>query len=276
VNGTATAADPHAPETGYVPAAGTGARCGGGGSVVRVWLVRDDPPPELGPDELTAVLDDEERRRAGAIALEAERRRFTVAHAAVRFIVGARLGVPAREVRWDHGPHGKPEPAGDPTGTRVNLSHSGALTMVAVTGSRQVGVDIQRLARDVDVCALAERFFPPDEAASVLLASGAGERAELFTRLWARKEAVVKACGGRLLPHGIAVPVAVPGPVEVGPAVTAAGEPGGSRGAAPLPYRVADVPTVHGFRAAVALSGAEDFRIVLRRWRWPGESAVRR
>jgi 4'-phosphopantetheinyl transferase len=249
----------------------TGSRTSGGAAFVSrdadadtvdVWLIGDGAPhPALEP--LQAVLDQGEQLRANACSTEAGRREFVVAHAAVRCIVGERLGVPPAQIRWTRGPHGKPELCGPGEALmRVNLSHSGGLCMVAVTGSRRVGVDVQTVGADRAAAALARRYFPPHEA-RLVLGGEDGERgedrAELFARLWARKEAVVKAAGSRLT-QGFAVPVHGSAPLTV----ELRADP------APGLYRVADVEAPHGYRAAVALSGDEGFRVVRHRWTWPG------
>ena len=145
---------------------------------------------------------------------------------------------------------------------QVNLSHSGDLCMVAVTSSRRVGVDVQRLAPSSAAAALARRYFPPAEARLVLDVDGAEDRTDLFARLWVRKEAVVKAAGARLT-QGLAVPVHGSAPVVVD----------FHPDSAPGRYRIADVETPQGYRAAIALSGGEAFEVVQRRWTWPGASS---
>ena len=121
-----------------------------------------------------ALLDDEERRRHASIVHAIDRRRFVVAHAVTRRIVGAALGAPPHELRWTHNPNGKPSLAGPYTGVEVNLSHSGDLVMVAVSARRPVGVDLQRVVPTLDCAAMARRFYPPAEAAEI--AGGGGTR----------------------------------------------------------------------------------------------------
>jgi 4'-phosphopantetheinyl transferase len=121
----------------------------------------------------------------------------------------------------------------------MSLSHSGDLAAVALTPARAVGVDVQRHTPGLDIGAMAARYFPAGEAR---LVTGAA----VFATLWARKEACVKATGGRLT-QGLALPVAA------GPVV---------RGA----YHVVDVPVPDGFAGAVALSGPEPFRAVTAWW----------
>ena len=102
---------------------------------VDVWLIdRGSPHPAL--ERLCALLDPGERLRADACATEEDRRRYVLAHAAVRCIVGERLGVAPTRIRWGIGPHGKPDLLGAGEGPQVNLSHSGDLCMVAVTSAR--------------------------------------------------------------------------------------------------------------------------------------------
>jgi 4'-phosphopantetheinyl transferase len=219
---------------------------------VQVWLVPDQrSEPVLAA--LLAVLDADERRRADAYRSADDRRRFVVAHGATRHIVARCLGAPAEEIRWRHGPHGKPELAGRWTGAQVNLSHSGDVSMVAVTASRPVGVDVQRVLPRVDATAMAHRYFPPEEARLVRAAPDAEGRADRFARLWARKEALVKAHGGRLT-QGLRVQVH-----NVG---------------APAGYRLTDVPAPHGYRAAVALAGPSGYRVAWHRWSWASTTTL--
>jgi 4'-phosphopantetheinyl transferase len=124
---------------------------------------------------------------------------------------------------------------------------------VAISTSGPVGVDIQHLAPGLDPVGLSARFFPPDEAGYVAAGRDAGARADRFAHLWARKEAVVKAVGGRLWPN---LKIAVRGRD-----VVTCTEPAS-------PHRVADVTVPASFRAAVALSGAAPF--ATEAFVWPG------
>jgi 4'-phosphopantetheinyl transferase len=228
------------------------------GDPVRIWLI-DAAQPDTVVAELAGLLDDEERARAGAMRRDADRRRFTVAHGALRVIVGDHLGVPAAGLRWRRGPHGKPELDGR-AGVQVNLSHSGDLNAVAVTPRRAVGLDVQRLMPAAAAVALAGRYFPAAEAGFVAAGRDAGERAYRFARLWARKEACVKASGGTLA-HGLPLPV---GPVtaELGEAVV-----GPADGPLPGPFRVTDLDAGPGFCGSVALAGDAPYEVRQAWWR---------
>lgn len=86
---------------------------------------------------------------------------------ALREILGRYLGLPADELRFETGRHGKPRLAEPASGLAFNLSHSRGLGLVAVA-RREVGVDVERIR--------AKR--PVD-----------------FYRRWADREARVKCLG---------------------------------------------------------------------------------
>jgi 4'-phosphopantetheinyl transferase len=224
---------------------------------VHVWLIRADlPAPEIGG--LTSVLDDNERRRAALLALDGHRRRFIAAHGVARVIIGHRLGVPANQIGWRHGLHGKPEVTGTPTGVQVNLSHSGELAMLAITDGRRCGIDLQLLPDATQAVRLARRFFPAEETGFVASGASPEDRVHRFGLLWTRKEACLKVAGGRLMP-GLRLPVTGASPALVT-------DPGGPL---PGPFLVRDLMAPPRFMAAVALEGDAPFRVV-RHW-WPAE-----
>jgi 4'-phosphopantetheinyl transferase len=194
------------------------------------------------------------------------RRWFVAAHGAVRAILARHLDVPPDEIGWAYGPHGKPELAGALAparcGPHVSLSHSDGVALLAVA-ARRVGVDIQRLPPRFDATGMALRYFPRAEAQYVAAAGESAAQIRRFIGLWARKEACVKVAGGRLM-QGMALPVrAADGPGRTGVVV--------HQPAAPVtgPYLVRDLAAPSGFRAAVAVEGAQGYGIARHRWRPP-------
>ncbi|SCF00987.1 4'-phosphopantetheinyl transferase family protein [Micromonospora mirobrigensis] len=211
---------------------------------VRLWVLS----ATAGRRELArcvAVLDPAERARAAALGSPSLRDRFTVAHGALRLLVGRAVGVAPGDLTWTRGRHGKPTLTGPGAGPHTSLSYSGGLVAVAVSAGRAIGVDIQHPAPGRDPAALAARFFDPREARLVADAGDRAARQARFTRLWTRKEAAVKAAGARLWPH-LALPV------HRGDVVTV-----GSAGS----YRLTDVATGGAFRVAVALAGEAPYAV---------------
>lgn len=113
------------------------------------------------------------------------------------------------------GEHGKPYIEGF---CCFSISHTGSI-WAALFADRECGLDIQ-LARKCDAKAIAERFFPPEDAAFIASAfdeetpDGSGERAaETFFRIWARREALVKAVGSSVYDPDL--PAVLSGKAEV-------------------------------------------------------------
>ncbi|MEV0531598.1 4'-phosphopantetheinyl transferase superfamily protein [Kitasatospora sp. NPDC050463] len=224
---------------------------------VDLWIIPTDQPDEV-VRELRDLLDPAELARATGRRPDRDPalgRRFTVVHGIVRLLVAQRLGLHPAELAWRYGPHGKPEPAMGRERIGVSYSGSGALAVLALTEGRPVGVDVEEI-RDARVATrVAERYFPGAEAEFLAGSDSPAVLAERFTTLWCRREACVKAYGGRLV-QGFGLPLAGPTPLRLA-------RPG-ALGEAPCV--IDDAPVPGPFRAAVALLGDRPFR--LRRHRW--------
>lgn len=218
---------------------------------VDVWLIPTHQPAYI-LAELEALLDSEERLRAAAFAEPADRQRFTTAHGVARIVLGRRLGTAPGDLTWHRGVHGKPELAG----IRANLSTCAHWAMLAVTDEREVGVDLEALPSDAVALRVSARFFPPAEARFVAHPAVDGTHADgpagRFARLWTRKEAFVKARGGRLV-QGMGLPTRGPGPLLVR-------DPAGA-------CLVRDLPAPSHYRAAVALEGEQPYAVRWQTWR---------
>lgn len=117
-------------------------------------------------------------------------------------LLAARCGRPVTADAFLRGAKGKPALA-DPAAPRFNLSHCRDLALVAVAATAELGIDVERADRRLDVGRLARRILSPAEAEAFALLAGEAERRRYVLRAWVRKEAVVKALG-----HGLTVPLA--------------------------------------------------------------------
>jgi 4'-phosphopantetheinyl transferase len=148
-----------------------------------------------------ALLDAAELARAERFARPADRRRYELAHAGLRLLLGGCLGTDPARVRFDHDADGRPRlAAGDgllaAAAERLdfNLAHSGDIALVAIARGRAVGADVEQVRAVRHALAVADTHFPPAEA-DALRALPAAERSAAFLRAWTRKEAVVKCEG---------------------------------------------------------------------------------
>ncbi|HEV2427206.1 MAG TPA: hypothetical protein VGS61_03175, partial [Acidimicrobiales bacterium] len=110
------------------------------GARVRVWTVDLDAAPDV-VARAADVLDEGELARAGRLRDAWARRRWTVAHGALREILSACVGVDAGDLEFETGSSGKPAlRAPSAERVRFNLAHSGAVALVAVCADYDVGV----------------------------------------------------------------------------------------------------------------------------------------
>jgi 4'-phosphopantetheinyl transferase len=166
---------------------------------VHVW--RCNVP---GSDEATAALltglDDAETVRAGTFRAAADRRRYVAGRAALRALAADYTGTAPAELRFGAGARGKPAlvaPVGA-SGLRFNISHATDLVLLAFARGLEVGIDVERVNRDVDWRGIAGRFFADEESAA-LLALPAARRCRAFLVRWSCAEAVAKARGDGVL-----------------------------------------------------------------------------
>lgn len=215
--------------------------------------------PEAGIARCMAILHAEEAARAARFHFERDRKRFVVARAALRSVLGHYLGVTPAQVQFHYGPQGKPElsPSGQ-SALRFNLSHSGDYALLGVTAQAEIGVDIELARPDFGTLEIARRFFSAQES-SLLGALPAEQRCAAFFDCWTRKEAYIKALGG-----GLSIPLDsfdvafVPGSqpallrVVNSPQETAR-------------WRIYDLKAVPGYSAAAMVEGQQH---ELRQWHW--------
>ena len=157
---------------------------------VAVHVVRFEPA-RITPGPLLDDLLAPERARADRFRRDEDRRCFVVGRAAVRRVVGGLLGVAPTALMLSENAHGKPRAPG---AVRFNISHSGGWVLLAIAHGREVGVDLEQHRDDLAIAEVAETVFSPVEV-KALLSLPNPERMAAFFRLWARKEAVIKAEG---------------------------------------------------------------------------------
>lgn len=92
--------------------------------------------------------------------------------------------------------HGKPflQKHCNPENLRFNTSFSRGKLAVAVTRTREIGVDIEYIDHTMDFSAICEIVFSPHEIA-FLNTLEKDKRTSNFYNLWSSKEAVIKAAG---------------------------------------------------------------------------------
>ena len=153
-------------------------------------LQLDLPTPQLAA--LTGHLSEDERARSARYLREVDRKRFIAARGQVRAILAAYLGANPATLCFQYNAQGKPALVeGEP---RFNLSHSQGLGLLGIAFGQEIGIDVERLDREVDYAGIARRFFAPAEV-SEFFAFPPADRPLAFCTGWTRKEAFIKARG---------------------------------------------------------------------------------
>ena len=158
--------------------------------VADVWceVVRGDGALTSG------LLSTDERARADRFHFDRDRRRFIAARTLLRRTLASYLDSNPAALAFTSGPHGKPALAAAGSEIRFNLSHSGEIVVLAVTADAEIGVDVEKIRAGVSFDAIAERYFPPDDARAFLGLSEEEKPREFYT-IWTRIEARLKGLG---------------------------------------------------------------------------------
>ncbi|MFJ6717733.1 4'-phosphopantetheinyl transferase family protein [Streptomyces sp. NPDC091259] len=212
------------------------------GEAVIVWTLDTGRSvvAEHAVEEAAAVLDAAERERAGRLVRPADRHVYLASHLGLRALLGGYLGMAPEDVALIReecpccgGPHGRPAVAGG--GVHFSLSHTAGVAYLAFA-ALPVGVDVEATPDAAVVRDLLGTLHPAETEELTALAEA--DRPVALGRLWARKEAVLKATGAGLA-QGVAEPYVGSGPT---PAQVAG-------------WTLRDLTAPPGYAAAVALAG---------------------
>jgi 4'-phosphopantetheinyl transferase len=157
---------------------------------VDVWRVALEQAPDV-LAKFWETLAADEIERANRFHFEEHRSGFVVARGFLRAVICRYLDATPHSLKFAYGEFGKPWLEGR---LRFNLSHSGALALLAVTEDNAIGVDVERIRPDFTSEEIARRFFSTSEV-EVFNALPGEERVAAFFRCWTRKEAFIKATG---------------------------------------------------------------------------------
>jgi 4'-phosphopantetheinyl transferase len=158
---------------------------------VHIWVVDLDRPPHG-----KQILSHDEQKRADRFAKPDDRRRFRVAHASLRCILGRYLNEAPLSLVFDVNRVGKPflQAPGRPQRIAFNLAHSERHGLIAVACNREVGVDVEVERNLDDLCGIAQQIMSSSELQDFRL-TACHHAIAAFFGLWTRKEALLKATG---------------------------------------------------------------------------------
>jgi len=150
------------------------------------------------------LLIGEELKRAAKFFKPKDAESYILCRGLLRRILGDLLDADPATLTFERNGHGKPFLADEEL--EFNVSHSRDRLLIAVTAGRTVGVDIEFRRNGINMDAIADRWFAPEEREFFQ----ALEKPEQgFFDIWAKKEAYVKALGMGIFKelHAFAVPL---------------------------------------------------------------------
>jgi len=145
---------------------------------------------------LYGTLSSDERARTDQFYFETDRHRFVVGRGVLRNILSTYLNIPAKNIRFSYGRHGKPAVSAPTNVTDIhfNLAHSGDWIVCAAARARPVGIDIEYVRSNVNHEAMAELVFS-DTDRRIFERIPPQTKLKSFFDAWTGKEAYVKAIG---------------------------------------------------------------------------------
>jgi 4'-phosphopantetheinyl transferase len=147
-------------------------------------------------DRWLLLLSSNEQARATRLVPRHARQHFVATRGVLRTVLAAYLATDPKKLILQNSSKNKPSLGRPHDDSRIcfSVAHSGEVALLAFTRIREVGVDVERVRGDLDVDAIAHRFFSPHEQKQ-LAAVASDDKVEAFFRCWTRKEAYVKAKG---------------------------------------------------------------------------------
>ena len=227
---------------------------------LHVWVASlNRPQTQL--NQFWQHLAEDERARANRFYFDHDREHYIVARGLLRQLLGSYLQMPAAQIEFAYGEHGKPELAAKHanSGVQFNISHAQGVALLAFSRHREVGVDIEQVRPLDDGEQIAERFFSANEVA-VFTAVPPEQKPQAFFNCWTRKEAFIKVIG-----EGLSCPL------DSFDVTLKPGEPAellqvkGSREAASR-WKLQNLEPATGYAGAIIAEGRE---WQLRCWQWP-------
>jgi 4'-phosphopantetheinyl transferase len=158
------------------------------------WCPLDGSALEL--ETCAGYLSSAEHARAARCGLARLRDRYVMGRGSLRMVLGETLGLPPVAVPIIRGHRGRPMLDADDT-LDFNVSHTHDIALIGIVRDAQIGVDVERLDRGINVAGIARKFLTSSER-STLAPLDADDARRALLALWTCKEAMSKATGDAL------------------------------------------------------------------------------
>jgi 4'-phosphopantetheinyl transferase len=136
-------------------------------------------------------MDKNDLVRADRFHFEEDRFTWLFCHTLLRLIVSAKLGITSSDVKITIDRNNKPWLEGN--ALLFNIAHTREAFVFAISDSVRVGIDIEKVDRNIDFRSIIRNFFSAGEIKFII--EDPDYSRDRFFLLWTRKEALLKALG---------------------------------------------------------------------------------
>ena len=167
-----------------------------GHDAVHVWRASFQPA-FVSRGRFSESLSQEEAEKAWRFVRQSDRDRYAFSHKVLRSIIAGYIGCEPQDLAFSKEKrYHKPYLIGPSRGRDIqfSLSHSGDITLVAVSRESAVGIDVELVRKIPDAKQIIESFFSVDERRFFASLSPI-DFDENFFVYWTSKEAFLKATG---------------------------------------------------------------------------------
>ena len=164
-------------------------------SEIHIWQALLDMPTDL-LAHLKKSLSADEVARAERFQFQQHREHFIVARGILRDILSRYLHCTPDTIRFSYNSFGKPAIQVFPQEDTIafNLSHSNGVALYVFQRGGDIGIDVERLDKPIDLLQAGALVFSPAEMLALRALSPALQRT-VFFQYWTRKESFIKALG---------------------------------------------------------------------------------
>ena len=161
---------------------------------VHIWRALLDDSHERA-SRFRAYLSDDEHTKANRCRTPHPQYQFVITRGILRILLSRYIGVPPTELNFATQPQGKPMLATSSFfHIQFNVSHTRGMALIALAFEDAVGIDVERIDRNVPDHDIAERYFSARESAFLSSLPTLERRYQFFSH-WTCKEAYLKMLG---------------------------------------------------------------------------------
>jgi 4'-phosphopantetheinyl transferase len=148
-------------------------------------------------ENLLSQLSRDEREKTSRFRKPEDARRFVIRHGILRLVLSDYTHFEPSMLPLVISERGKPsmDPSGDFSELSFSLSHTGEFFVIGITKKYDIGIDTIKMDNHYPFQDIGDYLFTAGER-RLIVGAEPNQRYRLFTRIWALKEALLKATGG--------------------------------------------------------------------------------